>query len=275
MTTRTTAWLGSALAACALALPAGVAHADCPPGAWLCAQLQIGGGVYVEPAPPPPPPRVVYVEPAPPPPPVVVYQPAPPQPVVYYRQPVRTEYVLVDPYDRGRWGLHGHVGGLFSHHLAIAGLTGALRVRPRPHFAFDFGIGAYGGVDYNGLDRVEVPLTVDGLFFFNPRSRFQFYGLLGVGLSFAHAEGFNSGSGPGFADLYVMRDYAYYGGELGIGLEWRMSRWFAINGDIRGFLRHRFDGEDSPEFTEYEDGKTRSTDTSGGVLGTLGATLYF
>ena len=60
------------------------------------------------------------------------------------------------------------------------------------------------------------------------------------------------------------------------GLELRLNEWFAINGDIRGFIRTRIDDDGRPEFVEVDaDGSQRSTNTSGGVTANLGATLYF
>ncbi len=260
------------LGAAAVALPTSTAEAQCSPGAFVCAEVHLGGSIHFGPPAPPPPPRtqvvIVQEAPPPPPPPVVVYQPAPPPPttVVYAEAqpaPVAVQYD-VQPVQLGI-GLHGHIGGMFSDSVHMGGATGAFRLRPNDgHLALDLGIGVYAGQDYNGWDRAEVPLTADLMLFVNPESRLQLYGLAGVGVSFAHAED------P--FDFGASRDYAYFGGELGVGLEWRLSRWFALNGDIRGFVRERVDDDPQPEFID-EDGRT--TDTSGGVLGTLGATVYF
>ena len=264
---------------------------ECQPDDLLCAEvrigpgtgrLRIGGGtqpappppppvvvqepqppvVIVQPQQPPPPPQVVQVQP-PPPPQVVQVQPAP-QPV-YVQQPQprvrpRTRY----PYSQT--GLHLHLGGLFGEELAMGGGGAAFRIRPNPHFALDIGSAIYGGNDYNGLDRVEVPLTVDAIFFFNPQHRFQFYALVGLGGSLGHAEGFNVNT-----DRLDDRDYAHLGGEAGFGVEWRLGRLFALNLDVRGFIRHRVDGNPEPEFREGG----QSTDTSGGVIGQAGMTFYF
>ena len=67
--------------------------------------------------------------------------------------------------------------------------------------------------------------------------------------------------------------YAYIGGQLGLGVEWRISPVFALSADIRGFLRTRID-EDRDERPEFVDG-SRSTNTSAGALGTLGMHFYF
>lgn len=276
------------------AVPA-AAQTQCRPGDLFCAELQIGPGragvrigggaqevppppppvvvqpptVYVEPAPPPPP--TVYVQPPPPPPQTVYVQPPPPPPppqMVYVQpaQPMPLQRVHEDRYPHSSTGLHLHVSGLFGEHTAMGGIGGALRLRPIPHLAVDLGAGVYGGVDYNGLDRVEVPVQANLLVFFNPRHRFQFYALAGVGASIGHAEGFNR-----FAGGFDQRDYLHVGGELGLGVEWRISRVFAMNLDVRGFIRQRVDSNALPEFEEG----LRSTDTSGGVLGRVGMTFYF
>jgi hypothetical protein len=176
----------------------------------------------------------------------------------------------VPPVEPTGLGLHAHLGGMIGGSVRMGGLTGALRLRrPSERLALDFGIGAYAGEDFNGLDRTEVPLTVDLLAYLNPRDQLQIYGLAGLGVSFAHAQG-ASPNGGSFMD----RSYAHVGGEVGVGLELRLSRWFALTGDVRAFLRQRVDQDSEPEFTDPED-PNRQTDTSTGALATIGATLYF
>lgn len=263
------------------------ADAQCYGGESFCAEFHVGasvgGSVRIGPPAPPPPARaqVIIVEEAPPPPPVVVYQPAPPPPqhttvVVHETRPVQTHVRYhVEPQFSGI-GLHAHLGGMFTDRVHMGGLAGALRIRPNMgHFALDLGLGVYGGEDFNGQDRVEVPLTADVLLFVNPRSRLQFYGVAGVGVSFAHSN--DPDAYDPWTDTYYGddgRDYGYVGGQLGLGLELRLGRRFAINGDVRGFVRERVDSNtDAPEFVDPDTGRT--TNTSGGVVGNIGATLYF
>lgn len=270
-----------ALTAASLALISRTAEAQCSPGAAFCAEVRIGGGYYPPAPPAPPPPQVIYVQPAPPPP-VMVYQPAPPV-VVYQPAPAPQQVVVVarppaPPRPRRQLGLHGHIGGLMGDNVEMGGFTGALRYRPRPHLAFDFGIGGYAGTDYNGFFRREVPLTVDGLYFFNPEDELQIYGLGGLGLSFAHLS-----EGGACPEDYCgeQHDYAYAGFEIGGGLEWRANHHLALNADVRAFVRRRADNGsgEAPEFAEVDDETGaptgRTTDTSGGGLLTLGATFYF
>jgi hypothetical protein len=244
--------VSAALLGLAVAAPA-AAQTQCQPGDLFCAELQIGPGqgtIRIGPgtAQPAPPPQVVYVPPV--------------------RQRVvrqRREY----PYSS--LGINAWATGLWGEDLAMGGAGGAFRIRPMPHLAVDLGLGVYGGSDYNGLDRVELPVTADVLFFFNPENRFQFYAIVGAGVSFSHAEGVNR-----FTGSFDSRDYFHVGGAAGIGLEWRISRIFALSIDVRGFLRYRADDSEEPEFVEpADDGTWQSTDLSGGAATRLGMTFYF
>ncbi len=291
-----------------IAAPASAQTTNCQPGDLFCAELQIGPGragvrigpaqgqplppppVVVQPAPPPPTvvvepvqPPTVIVQPAPPPPPppqppMVIVQPQPPPPPVqqypvqqYYVQPVQQRVVVrQDRFPYSSIGLHLHPDGVVGENLGMGGGGGAVRFRPLPFIGIDLGASIYGGQDYNGLDRVEVPVQADVLFFFNPYNRFQFYALVGAGASFSHADGVNIHTGG-----LESRDYAHLGGEAGVGVEWRISRVFALNLDVRGFIRQRVDGDERPEFTEHTSSGWQSTDTSGGFVGRVGMTFYF
>ena len=291
------------LAGCLLMAAPAAAQTECQPDDLFCAELRIGGGgagVRIGPGQrPAPPPVQVEVQPAPPRPPVVVVQPEPvPQPPVVVVQPQpqpRPQYVEVQPQYQQQYveqeyyevrqprqrrqrpevaqspiGLHIHIDGIGGEDLGLFGAGAALRLRPSPYFAVDLGAGIVGGVDYNGLDHVEVPITATARIFFNPYNRFQLYALLGVGGSWSHAEGANQHTGA-----YVNRDYGHLIGSLGIGAEWRLSSVFALNLDVRGFLRGRVDESGEPEFTELTDAGWQSTDLSGGAAAQLGMTFYF
>jgi hypothetical protein len=216
--------------------------------------------VIVRPMQPPPPPRVIIVQRQPPPPPRVVYvqQPPPPQ-VVVQQAPVQVQPRQAS----GRFGIHAQVGGIGAQSVRMGGFQGGLRIRPTEHFALDIGAGVYGGQDYNGFDRVEVPFIVDALVFVNPQHRVQFYLLGGVGTSVAFRQAPDS-FGP-------VDRLAYVGGEAGGGLEFRLTRGFALNVDGRAFMRARIDS-DIPEFVDA-DGNTTNVSAGGSV--NFGATLYF
>lgn len=284
--------------AAAMLAPSMRVEAQCRPDDIFCAELRIGPAqpppppppVVVEPPPPvvvvpppvvqpppPPPPQppVVIVQPAQPPPPppprVVIVRPPPPQPPppqvvqvqVERRRTVRRE--LVPDFDIG---VHLALAGLMTENVGMGGFQGAFRLRPIRHLAIDIGAGIFGGESLNyGADsggRWEVPFTTDVLFFFNPQHRFQVYALVGAGVSVAGQE-----------TLRGERQLEYVGGEAGLGFEWRIGRHFALNVDIRGFLRQHV-GDDGPEFVRINDaGERETTDLSGGGYGTVGMTFYF
>jgi len=262
------------------------ASAQCDNGAIVCAEVNVSGSIHigrrrqqtvvVETNTPPPPPqgRVVVVQPAPPPPP----PPPPPQPVretvvVVETTPVYQQQRVVRvrrPFDmRQKFGVHLNVGSMISEDVRMGGAQFGFRLRPSRIFAVELSVGGYGGTDYNGMDRVEVPLMLNGYFFLPRASRFQMYVVGGIGTSFAAVEGYH----PGY-DRFMSRQFRYIGGEFGIGGEWRIHPHFALNADVRGFLRTRVDdNDDLPEF--YDPVNNRESDTSAGAVLNLGGTFYF
>jgi hypothetical protein len=229
--------------------------------------VEEGASVPAEPQPP----RVIIVEGerAPQPPPQAAPQAEPQyagrdEPFDTWRdpqwdQPARPH--LAEP----RFGIAGHIGGAGGRHTELGGFGFAFRLRPIPHIGIDLGVAFYAGRDYNEMDRREVPFTADLLVFVNPYSPLQLYFTAGVGVSFARADGIHINTGR-----FESREYAHAGGQAGVGLEWRISRRFALNGDIRVFIRQRVDDDPRPEFEEGG----RATDTSAGVVGRLGAVFY-
>lgn len=270
------------------------AHAQCPPGSWLCADIRVGGGliaqpppppvVYVQPVMPPPPPRVVYVQPPPPPPrivyvqppPVVVYQPAPPP---TYVVPAATQYMPIQQRST-LVGLQAHAGFTMLPSLSGAGAIGlggaGLRIRGRNQFwGFELAVSAAGGRDYNGDARIEVPTTGSMLFYFNPQHRFQVYGLLGAQLSFGAVDytALNA-----VAHGQPWGQYVHVGGHAGLGFEYQASARVSLFVDARGFLRTRIDDEAdrNPEFARtLPTGTTQTTNTSMGLSTQVGVVLYF
>ncbi len=274
--------------------------ANCPPGAWFCAntgqapaappgqavvlQPIPGGSEAPPPPPPPPPPRgTTYIYGGAPPPPVVVYQPPPP--VVVYQQP---RYYVPPPRPpvyyyrpkpaakRNEWGLNLHVEGIAlghsqyaTHDSGMGGVGFGLRYKPIPGFGIEADVDFAGGRDYYGFQRDETAFTLNGLVFLNPRSRAQVYLLAGFGWSGAHvvddSEGYVSHS----------NDYGYFGGQGGLGLEFRITKHFALAADAIGFIRTRIDSgaDQTPEFVDPSTGQ--STNTSAGVLFRGGMTFYF
>ena len=284
------------------AVAAAQQNPNCPPGSWFCAEAQVpgvggaqitvGGGTQpqLQPLPAPQqvtPPPVVVQQPPPQQPPVVVYQPAPP-PVVVYQQPppdYRAYYIRrrVPLMRQQEWGLNLRVEGAFigSGYSGDAGLGGfgaALRYKPTPWFGLEAGADFFIGRDYNDYARNETALTVNGLLFLNPRSRAQVYLLGGFGFSIANVTNDTYRSSPNYSEPVGFNDtvsYHYFGGQAGIGLEYRMTPHVALNVDMRGFIRGRTDqnADANPEFRDPSTGQT--TNTSGGLLFTGGMTFYF
>jgi hypothetical protein len=277
-----------AVAASLLGTLAGPAQAagDCPDGDWFCDPAV---PEQTPPAPDRPPGgpdgarrRLRPYEPPPP------DQPpfTPPPPPGYYDDgEVRIDVPRVEParrrHRRGfrEWGLNLHaVVGLMgndsnmSPNADMNGLGGALRFRPIPHIAIEGAVELLWGTDYNGYQRFEDALMFNGLFFANPRSAVQLYGIAGFGFGAAYLD---SGLQPDGQPVLRDETYRYAGGQLGLGVEGRVTRHFALGADLIGFLRWRTDrhAAQNPEFIDPATGRT--TNTSGGGLLRLGATFYW
>jgi opacity protein-like surface antigen len=256
---------------------------SCPPGSWFCAEAPqqhaapAGQPVGLEPLPDPDaaPPRTV-----PPPPPVVVYQPPPPTMVVRPESPPPYEYEAPprETISRAReWGLNVHldwaaIGRGAGGDAAMGGAGAGLRFKPTRRFGIEGDLDFVGGRDYLANRRNETALMFNALLYLNPKSRAQVYLLAGLGWSWAHTRCDEAMTSCPGAPLDA--HYSYFGGQLGGGIEIRLSHSFAFNVDLRGFIRGRTDdlAQRQPEFT---DAAGRTTNTSGGGLLTGGMTLYF
>jgi hypothetical protein len=278
---------------------------NCPPGSWFCAEappppktapapaVAPPGKGELEPLPPaeplpppnPPPPPVVVYRPGPPgpppPPPVVIYQPSPtvilrppppPPPPYYYYRP-RTKPARIS-----EWGINtrfeGAPNGSGSRSTrAMLGAGFGVRYRPVPAFAVEAGFDFLSGNDYNDDPRRETEFSVNALVFLNPRSRVQFYLLAGLGGSWADVNtGYNNNYYNGYD--FGTSHYTYFGGQAGGGLEFRVSKHFAMNLDARAFLRTRTDSGASSQ-PEFVSSTGQTTNTSDGCLITAGMTFYF
>lgn len=248
------------------------------------------GQVILQAPPPPPATTVIIVAPGqrPPPPPVRYYPPPPPR---YYPAPPPPRYMPV-PIRRPqpqtmytRVGINLRMGGAFfgdenaNPDAFMFGAGGSIKYRPIPWVGIEAGIDVFGGTDYNGFSRIETPFSLNGLVYFNPQSRVNFYALGGMHLSHAWV---NSSSpspllqpgqcgGPFGGGACYGAEYDYFGGQLGLGTEFRMGQRFGMNAEVIGFIRGRTDGGSVPEF-RAPDGRT--TDTSGGLLARLGINFW-
>jgi hypothetical protein len=252
----------------------GVAYAqDCPDGDWFCEPAETEPVAEPEASPEEAPAAAPETAPAP---------PAParkPVPVIVVDRPENKPRPPRRRFFR-EWGLNLHLGGALmgnraeiSEDAEMGGLGLGLRYRPRPHLAFDASVELFGGTDFNGYDRDERALLLDVMVFFNPWSKFQVYGLGGIGFSGADVL---IAPRDGEADFEPYSEkYSYFGGQLGIGAEGRISKRVAIGGDLIGFVRGRTD-DDARERPEFVDPEThRVTNTSGGGLVRFGVTFYW
>jgi hypothetical protein len=267
--------------ACAFALPfalapstalaQGEAAKDCAPGSWFCGDTTpppAGANKDLQPLP-----SDGAAKPASPPPPVIVYQPAPTVVVQPREAPPAYYYVPRHAPPKREWGMNLHVGGLMigqgrddNAGMAMVGL--GLRYRMVPAFAIEADLDFAGGRDYNGYRRKETAFGFNGLVFLNPKSKTQVYLLGGFGWSGATAVDDRSG--------YDQNEYkyGYFGGQAGIGLEFRLSKVVALNFDFRGFVRGRIDDR-KRDYPEFVDSNGRSTNTSGGGIFQGGLTFYW
>jgi hypothetical protein len=271
-----------------LAPASALAASDCPDG-WFCEdgaapQPAPGGPAERPPAPPPDarPPRPTgegYNPPSYPPPgyaatgepnePIIFDAPEP-EPV----QPRRHRRAFHE------WGFNLHLEDALlggkpqkASNAEMAGLGFGFRYRPLPPVAFEAGLDLLTGTDFQGYSRSEVGLLLNTLVFFNPHDVAQFYLLGGLGLSSADV---TIAPRSGEADFKRHNEhYSYFGGQLGLGLEVRVSRRIAVSGDLLGFVRGRTDSlsDTVPEFTDPN--THRATNTSGGGLLRIGATFYW
>jgi opacity protein-like surface antigen len=230
------------------------------------------------PGPPPPPPSGS--------PPVVIYQPPPP--ALLDRPEVPPPYGFAGPPRRPlgapgpEWGANLRVEGAAIGHgtqgnTGMGGFGGGLRFKPTPSVGLEGDLDFVGGHGYQGESRNETAFTLNGLLFLNPKSRAQIYILAGFGWSWAHVTcdpSVDTCSSNGPTNSVLDQHYTYFGGQLGTGLEFRISRSIAFDVDMRGFVRSRTDAlaQSQPEFTNSS-GQT--TNTSGGVLFTGGLSIYF
>jgi len=169
-----------------------------------------------------------------------------------------------------------HAGGLFlpngsgRNRDAGMGLVGVgLRFRPVPVFALEADLDFAGGRDYYDFRRFETALSINGIFFLNPRDMTQVYLVGGFGWSTANITDDQSSA---YYDYKYTFDY--FGAQGGIGLEFRLSPTIALNVDVRGIVRTRID-DDRDRYPEFVDSNGRTTNTSGAGLVQGGLTFYW
>ncbi len=273
------------LAASTASLSAHAQSQTCAPGSWFCGSAGASAGTQTAPTAgatatvqPLPPPQVQVegtVQRPPPPPPPQTSSPyvAPPGTVAYVRTPLQPAW-------RPEWGITGRLSsgivGTARNYYGGSGLVGlgvGARFRPSAYAAVQVNLDGYGGRDYYGRSRGEGAFGFDGLLFLNPRNRSQLYIVGGFGWASAAVDSNCGRYAPLGNGCQAGGNFSYFGGQLGFGTEYRFSKHWAINADLRGFVRTRIDaGKDVvPEFVAGN----RATNTSGGGLLSVGAIAYF
>jgi len=172
------------------------------------------------------------------------------------------------------WGFNLHLEGALlanqpERDTAMGGLGFGFRYRVLPPLAFEVGVDLLRGEEHNGYWRSEAALLFNTLLFFNPRDVVQAYALAGLGFSRTSVS-FARSSGDDV--IYERSDEhnSYFGGQLGLGVEVRVSRRIAIAGDLIGFIRGRTD-----EHADFALGDRRADDALGGGLLRAGVTFYW
>ncbi|HET7542717.1 MAG TPA: outer membrane beta-barrel protein [Polyangiaceae bacterium] len=262
------------------------APGECPDG-WFCDDNGTPSAPAAQPAPAPAPPAAQPPPPAqprpqPPPAPPPGYGPTYPPPGYYYPAPV---FVTEPPpkkkkhkrHRTSEWGFNLHLNGALlgnqpEHDRAMGGLGLGFRYRPIPSLAFDVSGEIMRGAEYDQHFHREAAFLVNMLLFFNPRDVVQFYGVVGMGWSessWVAVHGYDNTVTYDDNDLHR----SYFGGNLGLGMEVRVSRHIALGGDVIGFVRGRTDEDHVPDAVPSD--PNLSERSSGGGLARLGMTVYW
>jgi len=153
--------------------------------------------------------------------------------------------------------------GQHQRDTGLGGLGISLRFALRPSMAFDLGLDAFGGSDYNGYDRSETSVSLSALWFLNPDRAIRTYVLFGLNASAAHVNVAGDD-----------QDWSYFGAQAGLGLDFPISPRVSLNVDAVGFLRGRVDSRAARE-PEFNDGFGNLSNTSGGGVFRGGVSLYW
>jgi len=148
----------------------------------------------------------------------------------------------------------------------------SLRYRPVDPVAFDVGIDVLMGIDSNGFQRREVPLSMSMLLYLLPDTVVQPYAFFG--LAFDQAEVESTKLEPSLAKGYADR-YGYIGGHAGLGIDLCVASALSLGVDVLGFVRERVDegAERNPEFYDRARGEASNATVAGQVRG--GVTFWW
>ena len=180
--------------------------------------------------------------------------------------------LLPQPTTSGRRHNGNNDGDTTMTGAGLVGLGLSLRYRPVPVFAIDLGADFMGGVDTNGFDRRELPLSLGAMVYVNPRDVVQFYAFGGVDFTFAQV--FSDRAEP-FLAQGTSDEYNYFGGRLGVGLEFRVSDLIGIDLDAFGLLRTRTDDDSKGRYPEYYDPETGAGSNLTAAAGLRGGLMFW
>lgn len=183
---------------------------------------------------------VIVVTPAPPPPPVLIVEEPRPRRVTVVRrsEPARVAKRAERPardQERTLTGLGLRVTGAAlagekiglstAENPAMGGLGLQLRTRfgDKQSLGLEIGVDLLGGEGTN-FDQRTIPVMASLTYHLFPRSRFQPYGLAGVGVHFTRLS---------YLDDMYHYDMVELAGQLGAGVEIFLTKNIAINADIR------------------------------------------
>jgi len=152
--------------------------------------------------------------------------------------------------------------------VSSAGLVGlglSVKYRPVPLFAVGVSSDFLAGSDANGYDRQEIPFGLSAFVYPNPKDMAQFYAFGGMNWAFARV--FSEHLQPHLANG-TSDEYTYFGGHLGLGMEFRVSPLVGINLDGMAIIRTRTDSDAGGQYPEFYDASTRegSNTSAAGML---------
>ncbi len=142
------------------------------------------------------------------------------------------------------------------------GVELGLRFRPKEWFALQAHIGYLATLSARRASRTTFPVFVDAVFFFGPES---FKGFVHIG---PHMTLLVEDEDSVTADA---RHFAQLGGQIGAGVEWRISRRLAVAIEAQFFVRQAF----GPGFLHYDAEAATFTNRSTGFFLSAGFVSYF
>jgi hypothetical protein len=155
---------------------------------------------------------------------------------------------------------------------AMGGGGISLRYRSVAPLAFEVGLDALLGIDSNGYQRRELPVTFGMLLYLLPDTLVQPYTFFGVALTQADVQ--TSVPQAHLANRQSA-SYSYVGGHVGLGVDVRIAPELSLGFDAAAFIRERIDDDATrfPEFIDIRNGPSPNTTLAGQLRG--GVTFWW